>query len=268
MKPKNINIKSITQTENARLRVEDSNLHELMDSIKRYGLLQPIAVRKVNGNYDLVFGNRRFQAFNKLGYGEIPAFVLDNKTDTDMLVLNLVENLQRESVSMIEQARIIGDLEQMGLNEKEISVRLSIPLNRVRIMKNSYKIPKQYKHKVVTFAAGRQSKDGKIPATVAVKISSLRKEFGLSPVEIDSLYKASLAGELSTDKLRFATLFLKQGKTVSQALKLIKNVKIVDTKFPLLKSELDAAQKRFKKPASQVIRGILTGDYVFRFSRI
>jgi ParB family chromosome partitioning protein len=80
------------------------SLDELTESIKTYGVLQPITVRS-NGNkyYELVAGERRLRAAQMAGLSEIPAIVID-VTDGDSAILALVENLQREDLNYIEEA--------------------------------------------------------------------------------------------------------------------------------------------------------------------
>jgi ParB family transcriptional regulator, chromosome partitioning protein len=86
------------------LRADLGPLGELMWSIEENGLLQPILVRPLADNYEVVCGNRRFEACKKLGMRSIPCHIVD-LDDKDAYELSLVENLQRETLSAIDQAR-------------------------------------------------------------------------------------------------------------------------------------------------------------------
>lgn len=89
-----------------------AELDELADSIRENGLLQPILVRpRPGGSYELVAGERRFRAMQKLGWTDVPALIRD-VDDRELLVLALVENLQREALSPLEEAegyRVLTD---------------------------------------------------------------------------------------------------------------------------------------------------------------
>ena len=78
-------------------------LEELSNSIKSYGILQPITVRDINGNYELVAGERRFRAAKLANLEFVPA-IINNMTDESSAVLALLENLQREDLNFIEEA--------------------------------------------------------------------------------------------------------------------------------------------------------------------
>ena len=87
-----------------RKNVEKKGIEVLAKSILEDGLLQPINVRKTKkGNYELISGERRLQAFKKLKWKKIPAHIID-VADSGSAVLALVENLQRENLNPIEEA--------------------------------------------------------------------------------------------------------------------------------------------------------------------
>ncbi len=96
-------------------------LEELADSIRTAGLLQPIAVRNVNGGYELVAGERRLRAVKSLGWPTIPAIVRDYD-DRTMLTLALIENLQRADLNPIEEADGYARLaSEFDLTQNEIA---------------------------------------------------------------------------------------------------------------------------------------------------
>ncbi|MDH7568587.1 MAG: ParB/RepB/Spo0J family partition protein, partial [Armatimonadota bacterium] len=87
-----------------RGEMDPARLQELVDSIRLHGILQPLVVRPHQGAYQLVAGERRFRAAQAAGLTEVPAVVRDC-TNRDLLELALIENLQREDLNPIEEAR-------------------------------------------------------------------------------------------------------------------------------------------------------------------
>jgi len=86
-----------------RTEIDEAGLAELAASIESSGLLQPIVVRPRNGSYELIAGERRWRAAGRLGWGKIPAVVKD-VDDQTLLTLALIENLQRDDLSPIDEA--------------------------------------------------------------------------------------------------------------------------------------------------------------------
>ena len=87
-----------------RTNFDDETLGELVSSIEASGLLQPVIVRPRNGQYELIAGERRLRAVQKLGWPHIPAVVRD-VDDRTLLTLALIENLQRHDLSPIDEAQ-------------------------------------------------------------------------------------------------------------------------------------------------------------------
>ena len=99
---------------------DPDRLAELADSIRENGLLQPVVVRPVGDAFEIVVGERRFRAIQRLGWTSVPALVrpLD---DQQMLVVALVENLQRHDLSALEEARGYRRLmRDFGLTQEEV----------------------------------------------------------------------------------------------------------------------------------------------------
>jgi len=88
---------------NPRKSFEDSGIDELADSIVQQGLLQPILVRREGAGYKLIAGERRWRAAQRAGLTEIPALIRE-AGDDEVLEMALVENLQREDLSPLEEA--------------------------------------------------------------------------------------------------------------------------------------------------------------------
>jgi len=118
----------------------ESEIKDLSESIKQNGLLQPILTRKLdNGKYEIVAGERRWRASKKAGLTEIPIFV-KKLTDKDVLILSIIENVQREDLTPIEEARayqlMIMDykITQQEVSEAVSKSRATIA-NMIRLLK-------------------------------------------------------------------------------------------------------------------------------------
>jgi ParB family transcriptional regulator, chromosome partitioning protein len=86
-----------------RTRIDETALAELTASIEASGLLQPVVVRPKNGSYELIAGERRWRAVQRLGWKNVPA-VIREVDDRTLLTLALIENLQRHDLSAIDEA--------------------------------------------------------------------------------------------------------------------------------------------------------------------
>lgn len=100
----------------ARKIFDDEALCELADSIKEYGVIQPIVVTKKNNFYEIIAGERRWRASKKAGLGEIPAIIRDDDERRNKEI-SLIENIQREDLNPIEKARGI----KLLMNEYELT---------------------------------------------------------------------------------------------------------------------------------------------------
>lgn len=115
-----------------RKQFREEPLRELAESIKQHGLLQPVLVTRLPEGYRLIAGERRWRAARMAGVERIPAIVR-HETGPDLsLLLGLIENLQREDLDPIEEARGIQRLiEKFGLTHEETAARLG--KNRVAV---------------------------------------------------------------------------------------------------------------------------------------
>ncbi len=124
-----------------RRSFDDTQLFHLADSIRRYGLLQPLSVREeIPGErYELIAGERRFRACCLLGMTEIPCLI-SGADKRESAELALIENLQREDLNMFEEAVAIGGLLRLyGMTQEEIALRLSVSqsyvANKLRLLR-------------------------------------------------------------------------------------------------------------------------------------
>lgn len=103
---------------------DEEALKELSKSIKEHGVFQPIIIKKSIKGYEIIAGERRVKATKLAGLEEIPAIIRDF-SDTEMMEIALLENLQRENLNAIEEATAYKKLlETLGLTQEELSNRL------------------------------------------------------------------------------------------------------------------------------------------------
>ena len=122
-----------------RRRFDDEALAELSESIKSYGILNPLTVRLRSGKYELVAGERRLRAAKLAGLQEVPCILLDVNME-DASLIALVENLQRRDLDFIEEAAGINQLIRMfGMSQEEAARRIgksqSAVVNKLRLLK-------------------------------------------------------------------------------------------------------------------------------------
>ena len=87
-----------------RLEFDDEALMDLAQSIRENGLIQPITVREMDGRYQIIAGERRFRALKLNGAVDVPVLIMD-ANEVQMAEMALVENIQRENLSAIEEAK-------------------------------------------------------------------------------------------------------------------------------------------------------------------
>ena len=140
----NDNLKTLKITEvepnrdQPRKQFNQESLEELAESIKEYGIIQPIVVTKQEGYYGIVAGERRWRAAKIAGLEEIPAIIRDNDEQKNREIA-LIENIQREDLNPYEKALGIRNLmDKYGLTQEEVSKRIgksrSAVSNTVRIL--------------------------------------------------------------------------------------------------------------------------------------
>ena len=120
---------------------DSDGLQELAASIQNYGILQPLTVRRRNGEYELVAGERRLRAAKLAGLTEVPCILLTVDEQLSSMVA-LVENLQRRDLDYIEEAEGLARLmRQYGLNQEQAAAKVgksqSAVANKLRLLRHS-----------------------------------------------------------------------------------------------------------------------------------
>jgi ParB family chromosome partitioning protein len=113
-----------TNSEQPRERFSDAELEELAQSIRANGVVQPIIVRRMGDSYQIVAGERRWRAAQRAELSKIPAVVRDI-SDDKMLEIALIENIQRQELNPVEEARAYQKLiDSFGLTQEEVADRV------------------------------------------------------------------------------------------------------------------------------------------------
>jgi len=207
-----------------RRHFDQEKLLELSESIKINGLIQPIvAIKHSDTDYEIIAGERRFEASKMAGLTEVPIYI-KNVSDKEKLVLAIIENVQREDLSPIEEAKayeqLINDFELTHLDLSKIMSKDRVTItNTLRLLKLSENIQAMIENKQITPGHARVvlSVDEKIQEQFAMEI--IKKHYSVRKAEMeaqnyniisqkskstnstkvyDSLYLKSLEKELAT----------------------------------------------------------------------
>lgn len=138
---------------------DGQGMEELMQSIREKGLIQPVLVRRRGDNFELIAGERRFRAASALNLKEIPVIVRD-VDDRDSLEIALIENIQRQDLNPIEEARAYQYLmDKFQVTQERIGEVLgksrSAVANSLRLLKLPQEIQQDLKQGRISFAHGR-----------------------------------------------------------------------------------------------------------------
>lgn len=130
--------------EQPRKKFEEDALMELSDSIKQFGILQPLIVRKRKDYYEIIAGERRWRAAKMAGIKEVPV-IIKEFTEQEIIEIGLIENIQRENLNPIEEAAAYKRLlEEFNLKQDEVAERVSksrtAVTNSMRLLKLCEKV--------------------------------------------------------------------------------------------------------------------------------
>ena len=129
-----------------RMSFDEEALQELADSIRTFGLIQPITVRKKGSKYQIISGERRFRACTTAGMDMIPAYIRD-ANDQGMLEMAIVENIQRENLDPIEVAMSYQRLmEECRLTQEQMADRVGKKRASVANQLRLLKLPAKVQH--------------------------------------------------------------------------------------------------------------------------
>ena len=223
----------------ARQVFNEESIEELSESIKKYGLIQPIIVTKKNDYYQIVAGERRWRASKKAGLVEIPAIVR-NDDERKNREISLIENIQREDLNPIDKARGIKTLmEEYSLTQQEVAeiigkARSSVA-NSIRIL--------NLDERVIEFAL-----EGKLT---------------------EAHCKALLSIEDHEKQYQMAQNIIEQGNTVKESANKMKNSKVLrkkDQKYEAIFREIEDTFQGFFGTKVKLDAGPKKGKIIIQYN--
>lgn len=181
-----------------RQKFEDESLDELADSIRQFGVLQPILVQKKGNRFEIIAGERRWRASRKAGLTEIPAIVREY-SDQETLELSLIENIQREDLNPIEEAKAFQRLlEEFHLRQEDLAARVSKSrtaiTNSVRLLRLDERVQDMLEQGQLSMGHARAL----IPLEIAEEQYLIAREIAdrhLSVRDVEKLIKSRLSGK-------------------------------------------------------------------------
>lgn len=184
-----------------RKQFDEDALLELSESIKQYGVLQPLLVSDKKDYYEIVAGERRWRAAKLAGLKEVPV-IIKELSDQQVVEISLIENIQREDLNPIEEAMAYKRLiEEFSLKQDEIAERVSksrtAVTNSMRLLKLAPKVQQMLIDEMISAGHARAIlaiSDGELQATIAMKVFDEK----LSVRETEKLVK----GLLEPQKIR------------------------------------------------------------------
>ena len=142
-----------------RKNFDEDALLELAESIKQFGLLQPILVQERDGYYEIIAGERRWRAAKIAGFKEVPV-IIKNLTDQEIVEISLIENIQREDLNPIEEAQAYKRLlNEFHLKQDEVAERVSksrtAVTNSMRLLKLCDEVQQMVVNEMITTGHAR-----------------------------------------------------------------------------------------------------------------
>lgn len=198
-----------------RKNFDEDALQELSDSIKQFGMIQPILVQDRKDHYEIIAGERRWRAAKMAGLKEIPVIVRDY-TEKEIMEISLIENIQREDLNPIEEAQAYKRLlEEFHLKQDEVAERVSksraAVTNSMRLLKLSDEVQQMLIDDMITTGHARALlaiEDPEEQYTVAQQIFD--EKLSVRDVEklMKNLHKPEKAVKKATDDKAMEAIYL------------------------------------------------------------
>jgi ParB family chromosome partitioning protein len=165
---------------NPRLEVNIERLNELAASIREVGLLQPIIVRPLKDEFEVVLGERRYRASQQAGLEKVPAIVREYGDD-EVVQLNLIENVQREDLSAIEKGKVcrylLDNCGEKYPSQATVAKKVGVSNDAVSLWLRAVEVvPKEAQRYVAPSTVSGQVPEGKIDYLTAVKVGRAVEE--------------------------------------------------------------------------------------------
>ena len=244
---KEIKLNEIEPNRNqARKVFEEEALDELAESIKEYGVIQPIIVTKKDGYYEIVAGERRWRASKKAGMKTIPAIVRDDNTRENMEI-SLIENVQREDLNPIEKARGLRTLmDGYNLTQEQVAKKIgksrSVVANSVRLLNLDERVMKL-------------ALEGKLSEGHCISLLSIEDK--------DDQYKMAEYLVETGETVRDAGNKIKRANKLK---KINKNDKTRDTNYTAIYKDIEDQFRGFFGTKVKLDAGVRSGKIIIKYS--
>lgn len=182
-----------------RLRFSVDELEELSRSIKEHGIIQPLLVREDDNGYELATGERRLRAAKISGLSHVPV-VVKNITDSDLLEMSIVENIQREDLNPMEEAKAYNMLiTEFDLTQDQVAVRVGKSRSAVANFLRLRQLPEQIKISIIDGALSMGHARALLGAKTSAQQNAVWRSViskGLSVRETENLIKRLKSEEI------------------------------------------------------------------------
>lgn len=213
--------------EQPRKNFNEDALLELSDSIKQYGVIQPLIVQKKGDHYEIIAGERRWRAAKMAGIKEIPVIIKDY-SDQQVMEISLIENIQREDLNPIEEAMAYKNLmEEFHLKQDEIAEKVSksrtAVTNSMRLLKLDKRVQQMMIDDMISAGHARTLitiEDPDVQYNIATKIFDEK----LSVRETEKMVKLIQKPEVKKEKAEKVNSFIY--KDIEEKIKAILGTKV------------------------------------------
>lgn len=182
---------------NCRGQIIPLDVVDLVKDIQQYGLQFPIAVQPIgsiegapeDAKYRIIAGHRRFSAFKVIGKEAIPAMIKIGLGEVQARLVNLGENLKRQNLNILQEAKAIKRLRSLGMNRRQVSEELGVSSSWVQVRFNLLDLPEEIQHEAAAGLLNQYqvkelfslpNKEAQFEAVKKIKNARLRGEKGIS----------------------------------------------------------------------------------------
>jgi ParB family chromosome partitioning protein len=248
-----------------REEFDQKSLQELAQSIKQVGVIQPIVVRQRGSKYQLIVGERRLRASKIAGLTKIPA-VIRKLTDEESLELTLIENLQREDLNPIEEAKVYLKLiQELKLTQREVAEKVGKSPKFISDMLKLIRLPDKIKEDVSreTISKGHCFAILQLPTPeLQLKVAEEIKLKALSVKQTETLVKRLLKSSEVKEPKEFSKEVLENISILKKVLSSLKRGKNIEfskkesEEFIEINIKIPKKMKKLKKTEEKVFQEV------------
>lgn len=269
MKVLELNVNEIEQNENSRVVYKTADMSDLMQSMRKDGLLQPIGVRKTESDtWECVYGNRRLLAAKKLEWVTIPCVLSETETEQERDFVGLIENMKRKNTTVTEDGRLFDSLIRRGLSISEIAARLDIREDRIKMSVDCFReVPAEFAKKVVyTQGGGNMGKKPKdrIAASIAVAILNTARGAGLNRAQRRAMFAYASDNTPTMDQIKKIGPMVKGGASVEEAISRVDGLEKINVTVYISTRNLVELEDKYNTKIHDILYGYLRDNKEFK----